>query len=114
MKNKKRFANFTIIILIIILGIVLLFIKNSSGNDTTKEIAECIGEKAILYTQLGCHACETQEQMFGENYQYLTVIDCWYERDKCLDITTTPTWKIKNKKYEKVQTIEKLQELTNC
>ena len=114
-KSTKRYLINTITIIIVIaIIIVLVVIRNNPTTTTTKEIAECIGEKAILYTQLGCHACETQEKIFGDTYQYLTVIDCWYEQDKCSGITTTPTWKIKNKNYEEIQTIKKLQKLTGC
>jgi hypothetical protein len=112
--TKKYLINTITIAIVLILIIVLIVLKNKPGNTTTEEIAKCIGEKSELYTQLGCSACETQEQMFGENYQYLTKIDCFYERDKCSDITATPTWKIKNQDYQGVQTIEKLQELTGC
>ncbi len=112
--TKKYLINTITITIVFILIIVLVVLKNKPINTTTEEIAKCIGENSVLYTQLGCHACETQEKMFGENYQYLTVIDCFYEREKCSDITVTPTWKIKNKNYEGVQEIEKLQELTGC
>ena len=76
----------------------------------------CIGQNSELYIQLGCHACETQEELFGENYQYLNSIDCFFEREQCIDagITATPTWIIDGKKYIGVQNIEKLKELTGC
>ncbi len=109
---KKR----SVITLIIILGIVLLSfaVLNKSHPDIEKEIVQCIGENSILYIQLGCHACETQEKMFGNNYQYLNVIDCFFEREKCQEIAATPTWIINNEKYVGVQEIDKLKELTNC
>ena len=105
----------TIIIIIALIGI-LLALRNSSNEDTTEEIAKCIGENAKLYTQLGCHACEAQEKMFGENYQHLTIIDCWDDREKCAEkeIEYTPTWIINGEKIIGVQEIEKLQELTGC
>jgi len=108
---KKRW-----ITIIIILGVIILafFLINKNKNETPDEIAKCIGKNSLLYTQLGCHACKTQEDLFGESYQYLNKIDCWFERDKCEDITATPTWIIKGEKYIGVQTIEKLKELTNC
>jgi hypothetical protein len=115
MLMKKKDYNLIVTILIILaIGTLVFFLLNKDNPETTEEIAKCIGSKAVLYTQLGCHACEIQEDLFGENYQYLNVIDCWYEREKCTDITATPTWIIKNKKYEGVQSIEKLKELTGC
>jgi hypothetical protein len=112
--TKKYLINTITIVIVIALIIVLVVIRNSPDPSTTEEIARCIGEKSTLYTQLGCHACETQEKMFGENYKYLTIIDCFYERDKCEGIEATPTWKVKGKIYPGVQEIETLQELTGC
>lgn len=109
--TKKILINLLITIVIILLAILIL---NKPHPETSEEIAKCIGKNSVIYVQLGCHACETQEEMFGENYQYLTVVDCFFERDKCPDITSTPTWKIKGINYRGVQSIEKLQELTGC
>jgi hypothetical protein len=114
-KNKKKTrVNILTISLVVILIVILIIVRNSPSPDTTKEIAECIGKNAILYTQLGCHACETQEKMFGEDYQHLNVVDCFYEREKCSEIEYTPTWIINNEKIIGVQSIEKLQESTGC
>ncbi len=107
-KNKLIFAG---IILLILLFLILPLKKHPV---TSEEIAKCIGENSILYTQIGCHACEVQEDMFGENKKFLKKIDCFYEPQKCAEITGTPTWNIKGKEYVGVQSIEKLKELTNC
>jgi hypothetical protein len=100
----------------VVVGVIILavFLINKPGEETSDEIAKCIGKNSVLYIQLGCHACETQENLFGESYQYLNKIDCFYERDKCTNITATPTWLINKEKYIGVQSIEKLQELTGC
>ena len=113
-KRKKIVTNVITIIIVILVIIALLILKNLNKPTTTEEIAKCIGQNSELYTQLGCHACEAQEEMFGDNIQYLNIIDCFYERDKCNEIEATPTWKIKGKYYKGVQDIEALKELTNC
>jgi hypothetical protein len=115
-KTKRIVINLLTVIFVLILVGVLLAVRKSPHPDTTEEIAKCIGKNAILYTQLGCHACETQEQMFGENYQHLNVVDCFYDRETCTEkqIEYTPTWIINNEKIIGVQSIEKLQELTGC
>jgi hypothetical protein len=119
-KNKKRerkiLINLATLIIILVLIGVLITVKYSPNPNTTEEIAKCIGQHSVLYTQLGCHACEIQEQMFGQNYQYLNVIDCFYDREKCAqeEITATPTWIISGKIHKGVQSIETLQELTHC
>ena len=63
------------------------------GEDLN-EIAKCIAKKSTLYVQLGCHYCELQEEMFGESYQYLNTVDCFYEPQQCYGIKGTPTWVI--------------------
>ena len=109
--KKGNLVTVLIILGIIILSVVILI---KPVPETSEEIAKCIGRKSELYVQLGCHACEIQEKMFGENYQYLTTIDCWFEKDKCAGIEATPTWVIDEKKYVGVQDIEELKRLTGC
>ena len=109
--KKNLWVTIFVIIAVIILAIILM---NRSPALVSKDTAQCIGENSELYVQLGCHACETQEKMFGNNYEYLNIIDCFYERDKCSEITVTPTWIINEEKYTGVQTIEELKELTGC
>ena len=101
---------------LVILGVIILaiWIMNKPIPVTDAEVAKCIGKEATLYIQLGCHACETQEKLFGDNLQYIDIVDCWFSADKCEDIRVTPTWKINGKLIEGVQSIVKLQELTGC
>ena len=115
MKSKTKSLIITLIILVAIATIAFLALtKNPPTTDS--EIVKCIGSKSTLYTQLGCSHCKTQEEMFGDNYQYLNIIDCWFNNQPCVDnnITGTPTWIIKNEKHEGVQSIEELKELTGC
>jgi uncharacterized membrane protein len=111
---KRKVIN--AITFLIIFGVVILaaFLITSKGEETSNEIAKCIGENSVLYTQLGCHACETQKNLFGESYQYLNLVDCFYEGEKCSNIEYTPTWIINNEKYVGIQSIEELKELTGC
>lgn len=109
---KKR--DVVILAVIITAILIIILIKNKPAPVTSKEIAQCIGEKSELYVQLGCPACENQEKLFGENYIYLNSIDCFFEGSKCGNIESTPTWIIKGKKYVGVQDVETLQQLTGC
>jgi len=112
MKRKTRLSLTIIIILIVIFLSVLVLQKPKP--TISEELTKCIGKNSELYTQLGCHACEIQEDLFGENYRYLTIIDCFYEQDKCMKIQYTPTWIINGKEIAGVQSIETLKELTGC
>jgi len=111
--KKETIWTLAIIAVILIISIGYLMMPKSS---TTTEIAKCIGQKSVLYTQLGCHYCKTQEDLFGESYKELTVVDCFYDQEKCLakDIKGTPTWEINGQKVVGVQTIKNLQDLTGC
>ena len=109
--KKRNLATVLIILGVIILSVIIL---KKPVPETSEEIAKCIGQNADLYVQLGCHACTIQEKMFGENSQYLNIIDCWFEKDKCSGIAHTPTWIISKEKYIGVQNIEELKKLTGC
>ena len=111
--KKSQQVTITIIVLVILLSIYLL---TKSPPTTDQDIIKCIGENSVLYVQLGCHYCAIQEDVFGENLQYITLVDCFYEREKCgeIPVTSFPTWVIDREKYEGVQSINKLQELTGC
>jgi len=111
--EKNTLINLVIVICVVILAVIIL-LNSGKAPETTEEIAKCIGENSILYVQLGCSHCRDQEDMFGEFKDKLTIIDCFYERDKCADIEATPSWKIKGELYEGVQSIENLKELTGC
>ena len=110
MRIKKIWITLAVIIAVIIFSIIIM----SRGNGVSKQTAICIANNSELYVQLGCNACAHQEEMFGKNSEYLNIIDCWYEREKCLEIQYVPTWIIKGEKYTGVQSIEKLKELTDC
>ncbi len=112
--KKQAWVTWGIIAVIIIVAAFILF--NRSGQNVQTELAKCIGENSELYIQLGCHACQIQEDMFGDSYENLNVIDCFYDQQECIDrgIKATPTWIIKNQTYVGVQDISTLKELTGC
>jgi len=113
MKKKSGWINWVIIVAI--LGIAFFIIsKPAPAPQTEEEAAICIGEKSLLYVQLGCPHCEDQKELFGEYYKHLNVIDCFYERDKCSAISATPTWVIGFKELQGVQSIETLMKETGC
>lgn len=112
--KKSSLVTFGIIIVVIILSVIIL--SNNAESKVSSETAQCIGENSHLYVQLGCHYCEQQEAMFGKNYKHLNVTDCFYEKDKCINmnIQGTPTWIINGQQYVGVKQIEELKRLTGC
>lgn len=114
-KGTKIYLILGVTVIMIIAGIFLL---RGKDGGTSEDIAKCIGENSELYIQTGCHFCKIQEDLFGENYNSLNIIDCLNisQTQRCVEaqILATPTWIIDGKKYEGIQTIEKLKELTGC
>lgn len=113
---KKRQKSILINISII-LGVLIIAFFSLTGNnaaETNEEIAKCIGEKSTLYVQLGCSHCETQENILGENMQYIESVDCFYERERCDDIKATPSWEINGEVIVGVKTFDQLKELAKC
>jgi hypothetical protein len=109
--KRGKLLTWGIIIAVIIFALIII---NLPKEETPIETVKCIGKRTTLYTQLGCHACETQEKIFGENYQYLNSVDCFFEREKCEGITATPTWKIGEKIIVGIQSLDELKKLTGC
>ncbi len=112
-KDYKSFY-FGIGIVVFILVFAIVWYSLPKDSDSSIELAKCIGEKSTLYVQYGCPHCRTQEELFGEDVNYLNIVDCYYERDKCPNIQATPTWVIDGKQYLGVQSLDKLKELTGC
>ena len=90
--------------------------EEENNNEISKELAICIGENSVYYSQTGCSACKIQEDLFGDNIKHINKIDCKLDMQKCVDaeIQATPTWIINAQAYRGVQSIEKLAELTGC
>ncbi|VVB79439.1 Uncharacterised protein [uncultured archaeon] len=113
----KRHSMITlgVIILVVIVALSVIYFR-SLNPGVPADIAKCIGDKSELYVKLGCTHCEDQKKMFGDSYQYLKTIDCFYNLDLCLNksIQATPTWIIEGKQYVGLQQIETLQRVTGC
>ncbi len=115
--RKKELIIYSILVIIIIAIIGIIFIvKPNPTPESKKDLALCLAGKSELYVQLGCKFCKVQEDMFGEDYIYLKMVDCAYESDKCsrAEITGTPTWIINGQKYAGVQQLDTLKKLTGC
>ncbi len=111
-KRGQQYLTIGIIVLILVIALVIMFWPKSVDADV--ETAKCIGENSILYTQIGCHHCEDQEAMFGNNTEYLNIFLCNTDWSKCGHIQGTPAWEIEGTTYAGVMSIKELKELTGC
>lgn len=115
-KMKKKVVSLGVIIIVVILFALFIILSKNHNVKVDVKVIKCIGSKSTLYVQKGCHYCERQEKMFGDQINSIDVVDCWYEREKCIEqgITATPTWIIYGNKYIGVHSIEELKNLTGC
>jgi hypothetical protein len=111
--KKSSLITIAVIVFVILIAVIVL---TRSHPETDEDVAKCIGENSVLYIQLGCHACELQEDYFGDNYQYLNAVDCFFDQDVCIEnnIRATPTWIINNQQYVGARSVDELKELTGC
>ena len=119
-RARSNTVNILIMIGIIVLIIssisAIIIIKKSMQNHTKKEEILCIASKSEIYISRTCSACAYQKSLIGDYIRYFNMIDCMTETQKCAEneIMHVPSWIINGTKYEGVQSIEKLKELTNC
>ncbi len=113
MKKESKVYLILVIVIVVIIA-VIFWLRGNGGID--EELARCIGQNSELYVKEGCPACERQEELFEENYQYLNIIDCSEDLQKCIDagISGTPTWIIDDTLYPSVRSVEELKQLTGC
>lgn len=115
MKNKN-FLFLIAIILAVILIIILIFLFKKPEINADLETIKCIGNNSILYYSKVCSHCEEQKRVFGDNFNYLTSIDCLEFPQECWknNIIKVPSWVIKGVRYEGKKSMEELISLTEC
>tara|TARA_Y100000034_G_C6837171_1_gene378437 strand:+ start:146 stop:493 length:348 start_codon:yes stop_codon:yes gene_type:complete len=113
-KGTKIYLGLIILVLAII--ILIFALKDPVNPQGDRETVKCIAENSLLYSSFTCSACKNQEELFGDNYDLINKIDCFYEGEKCsqAEIRGTPTWIINDQEYLGIKTIEELKELTGC
>jgi len=114
--RKRSWITILVILFVIIISYYTLSIN---GHIIKNGFTKCISEKATLYMQTGCFACKKQQEVFGESYKDLNVVNCAKPENynECFvknQIVYTPTWIINYKQYTGYKTIEELSKLTGC
>lgn len=108
----------TWITIAIVIGIIAIsyYALNKDGPVVEDAFASCVAERAVLYIQTGCFACQEQERVFGEGYELLNKINCKNDFASCAreGIERTPTWIIDFEKHIGYKTLKELSELTGC
>lgn len=106
-KNRRKKITYAIIIIVLIFfGYLILNYIFSPGKYD--EFAKCLTEKgAVMYGEDWCPYTQGQKTMFGKSFKYIN-----YEVKTGLNLR--PTWVIDGKTYERVQSFQRLSELTGC
>ena len=113
MKIKKKVLGNIIFVIAMIIILYVLFYNPAEKTD--QDTIECLAKKSTVYVQLGCSACDAQEETFGkENWAKLNVVDCFFEQEKCQGITSTPTWIINGEQHIGAKSIAQLKDIAEC
>ena len=104
-KKKKIWIGIVAAVLLIIVAGIAYSVVSPGKYDT---FAKCLTEKgAVMYGEDWCQYTNAQKAMFGKSFKHII-----YEVRTGLN--TRPTWVIDGQTYEKVQSFDRLAELTGC
>ncbi len=108
-EKKVKTRNKAVIIAVavfVLLTTMIVYAVTSPGKYD--DFAKCLTEKgALMQGEDWCKYTNAQKAMFGNSFKYIN-----YQRNPNLEVR--PTWTINGKVYEKVQSFERLSQLTGC
>lgn len=109
-RKSKLIASASIAVLVIGFFVVSAIINNAKPGYYD-DFARCLSEKGmVIYGAEWCTYTAAQKQMFGKSFEFIN----YQDYTTVSGISTTPTWEFENERYPRVQTFEKLSELTDC
>ena len=110
-KKTKYYAAGAVIIVLIIAGIAYS-VYSMSRPGQYDSFAKCLTEKgAVMYGAMDwCKFTQAQKGMFGKSFKYVN----YHDESELANLKTRPTWVINGQWYEKVQSFERLAEVTGC
>lgn len=104
-KKKRTIITVVVVCLILLIGYIAYASLSPGKYDG---FAKCLTEKgAVMYGEDWCQYTNGQKTMFGKSFKYIN-----YHVKENLNLR--PTWVIDGKTYERVQSFERLSELTGC
>ena len=110
--NKKIlfYSLLSFVLVIVVIGISFGIVQAMQPGPLD-DFAKCLAEEdAVMYGASFCKYSAAQKSMFGKSKKYLDYRD-FSENG---DVEVTPTWYIEGEKYENVQSLDKLSQLTGC
>lgn len=118
-----NFVKKTSLVATVFAAIFLMTGCDSGPKLNYDEFAQCVDEVGMVeYGAFWCHNCETQKDLFGKSFEYITYIECDPRGDEsqaefCLDqgIEAYPTWTHPDgRRWEGVLSMEQLSQVSGC
>jgi hypothetical protein len=89
----------------------------AGGPSRMDYFAQCLSDKGVvMYGFSSCDNCNSNRQLFGNSFKYVSYTDCAFNLLECRDagVEGVPAWKVNGILYTGIQTPERLSELTGC
>lgn len=110
-KKFKIYTTIAIVFSVLILSIGSFAFINSKKPGYYDDFAKCLSEKgAIMYGANFCQYSHAQKGMFGKSIKFIDYKDF----SENPNVKITPTWEINGNLIERVQSFDRLAELTGC
>jgi len=110
-KKTKIYAAVAVVFSILIISIGTYAFINAKKPGYYDNFAKCLTEKgAVMYGASFCQYSSAQKGMFGKSFKFINYKDF----SENPDVRITPTWEINGKLIERVQSFDRLAELTGC
>jgi hypothetical protein len=110
-KKFKIYTTLAIVFSVLVLSVGSFAFINSTKPGDYDNFAKCLNEKgAIMYGASFCQYSHAQQGMFGRSFKFVNYQDF----SKNPNVKITPTWEINGRLIERVQSFDKLSELTGC
>jgi hypothetical protein len=119
MKISKPF-----IVVVILFSLVIAFsIFTFQSEGISGNFAQCLSQNNVkMYGAFWCPHCESQKEMFGKSWQYISYIECSLpdksgQTQNCIDeeINSYPTWEFNDgQRHEGALTPLQLSQFSGC
>src|SRR3989344_3244528 len=116
----KRKVFISMFLLVFIIGFFYFFtdwFSKTTGfsinEDEASKLAGCLtGKNASLFGFEGCISCEKQKEIFRSSVKMIEYVKC--PDSRCLGIESFPAWKINERIYYGVKSLDELKNLSGC
>lgn len=110
-KKFKIYTTLAIVFSALIISIGTYAFVYSTKPGDYDNFAKCLTDKgAVMYGASFCQYSHAQQGMFGKSFQYVDYKDFTENPN----VRTTPTWEINGNLIARVQSFDRLAELTGC